>query len=152
MDYVSYIRKMVGHEKIFLVAGAMLIHNDKGQVLLQQRTDSGKWGISGGICELEESVAETAHRELMEETGLEAEIEYLLGVYSKGSNTLQNGDQVQCVTVVFVSRITGGRMIDHNSETLSLKWFSRDELPEIYSEKHRTMIEDFFDGAKGVWR
>ena len=152
MDYVTYIRNMVGHEKIFLVAAGMVIHDGNGRILLQQRRDCGLWGISGGICELDESVAETAHRELKEETGLEAEIEYLLGVYSKGSSELKNGDKLQCVTVVFVSHITGGKMIESSSETLSLAWFARDNIPQIYSPKHAAMIKDFFEGRRGVWR
>jgi len=152
MDYVTYIRNMVGHSKIFLVAAGMIVHNERGEILLQQRRDCGLWGLSGGICELEESVEETAHRELMEETGLTAEIEYLLGVYSKGSTKLRNGDEIQCVTVIFVSHITGGAETKGNEETISLGWFSKDELPEIFSQKHKRMIEDYFEGGRGVWR
>ena len=88
----------------------------------------------------------------MEETGLEAEIEYLLGVYSKGSRKLENGDEVQTVTVIFVSHITGGTPTEGNEETISLGWFSKDNLPEIFSRKHKTMIDDYFSGARGVWR
>ena len=152
MDYVTYIRNMVGHSKIFLVAAGMVIHNDKGEILLQQRRDCGLWGLSGGICELDESVEETAHRELMEETGLTAEIEYLLGVYSKGSAKLGNGDELQCVTTIFVSHITGGTPSESNEETVSLGWFSKENLPKTFSSKHQTMIDDYFSGAKGVWR
>ena len=152
MDYVSYIRGMVGHEPVFMPAACMVIHNEKGEILLQQRTDCGKWGLSGGICELDESVAETAHRELMEETGLTAEIEYLIGIYSKPMIELKNGDKLQPVTVAFAAHVTGGEMKESCDETLALAWFPKDSLPEIYSAKHKEIISDYFMGKSGVYK
>lgn len=45
-----------------------------GRYLLAQRADDGSWEFVGGKVEDGESIEAAAHRELREETGLEAEV------------------------------------------------------------------------------
>jgi ADP-ribose pyrophosphatase YjhB (NUDIX family) len=55
-----------------------------GRIILVRRVDTGRWGLPGGLVEWGEEVAETAARELMEETGLElVAVRRLQGVYSR---------------------------------------------------------------------
>lgn len=49
-DYISYIRSKVGHDKIFLNFSAGILTDDQGRLLLQKRSDNGKWGLPGGDC------------------------------------------------------------------------------------------------------
>ena len=51
-NYVKWIRSKVGHEKIILVFAGGCIFNERGEVLLQRRGDSNKWGFPGGAVEL----------------------------------------------------------------------------------------------------
>lgn len=54
------------------------------QVLLIQRNNHpelGKWALPGGFCRPTESVLETAHRELQEETGIDTNL-HLINTYS----------------------------------------------------------------------
>lgn len=54
------------------------------QVLLIRRNnhpDFGKWALPGGFCRPTESVLETAHRELQEETGIDTTL-HLINTYS----------------------------------------------------------------------
>lgn len=54
------------------------------QVLLIRRNnhpDVGKWALPGGFCRPTESVLETAHRELQEETGIDTTL-HLINTYS----------------------------------------------------------------------
>ena len=81
MGYITELRKLVGTRPL-VMAGACVIVNDKQEVLLQLRQDNGCWGLAGGALEIGETLAETAKRELKEETGLEAEHLELLNVYS----------------------------------------------------------------------
>ena len=73
-------------------AGALVIRN--GKVLLVRRRIEpfrGYWDIPGGFCEADEHPAETALREVREETGLEVELTGLLGLWLddyQGSITL----------------------------------------------------------------
>jgi 8-oxo-dGTP diphosphatase len=54
-----------------------------GKVLLVERGKEpwkGKWSLPGGSLEFGETVREAAHRELAEETGIEADLEKLVDV------------------------------------------------------------------------
>ncbi|MCP5099531.1 MAG: NUDIX domain-containing protein, partial [Chloroflexi bacterium] len=57
---------------ISLGAGVVIIDEDK--VLLIQREDFEVWALPGGRVDEGESIAETAVREALEETGLQVEI------------------------------------------------------------------------------
>lgn len=71
MSYLGELRKIVGNRPL-LSAGATVLVIQNGTVLLNLRSDTKTWGIPGGGMELGESLEETAHRELFEETSLRA--------------------------------------------------------------------------------
>ena len=54
-NYIQWIRSKVGHEKIMLIFAGGCIFNEKGEVLLQRRGDTNKWGFPGGAIELGET-------------------------------------------------------------------------------------------------
>lgn len=152
MDYISYIRGMVGHSKIFLDGACIVIEDEQGRILLQKRGGCGKWGLPGGIAELGESLEETALRELYEETGLIGKVDGLVGIYSKYMAEYPNGDLAQCIVTVFFGHKTGGVLTSDGKETLELGYFFRDSLPEIFCQQHKDMINDYFSGKRGVYR
>ena len=53
-----------------------------GEVLLIKRRDCEAWAVPGGKVEAGETVADTAIREVREETGIDIELTGLVGVYS----------------------------------------------------------------------
>jgi 8-oxo-dGTP pyrophosphatase MutT (NUDIX family) len=62
-------------------AAAVIVDHD-GKVLLVKHTYGRlNWELSGGVAEANESAAETAVREVREETGLQVSVERLTGVY-----------------------------------------------------------------------
>lgn len=150
-DYISYIRNMVGHELVMMAAACAVVEDGEGRILLQKRSE-GLWGLPGGIAELGEALHETAVRETFEETGLVVEAESLVGVYSRYQATCANGDRIQPVTALFKMRVTGGELTADGGETLDLRYFGKDEIPEIYSEQHKDMIADWFTGKTGFFR
>ena len=150
-DYISYIRKMVGHEEVIMTAACTVIDDGEGRILLQKR-ESGLWGLPGGIAELGEALHETAVRETFEETGLIVEPKTLIGVYSRYRAACANGDRLQPVVALFKAEVIGGELIADGAETLDLRYFGKNELPEIYSEQHKDMIADWFTGKTGFFR
>ncbi len=63
-------------------ACGILVVDDGGRVLLQRRRDTGQWAIPMGKQELGETPTQCAIRETEEETGIQAQLTGVLGVYS----------------------------------------------------------------------
>lgn len=144
-DYIRWIRSKVGQEKVILVFAGGCIFNDKGEVLLQRRGDFGKWGFPGGAVELGETPEQAAIREVKEETGLDVEINRLLGVYTDFDMEYPNGDKAQSICIVYEFRVTGGELLCDEKETLELQWFSLKETPELFCKQHQETWRDIVD-------
>lgn len=143
-NYIKWIRSLVGHEKIILTFAGGCIFNEKGEVLLQKRGDSGKWGFPGGAIELGETPQAAAVREAKEETGLDVETGRLIGVYTDPDVTYPNGDRVQSIIIVYELKAVGGELFCDQVETLELKYFSGDERPSLYTSFHEDLWNDIF--------
>lgn len=62
MDYISYIRSKVGHDKVILNFAGGILADEEGRVLLQLRGDKQTWAIPGGAMELGEISASSRAR------------------------------------------------------------------------------------------
>lgn len=104
-----------------LVAGA-LFELDGGIVLIQRDIEPGygKWTFPGGFVERGERAEAAAEREVLEESGLEIEVEEIVGLYSYEG-------QVPAI-VVFTAEVVGGEPTPLD-ETMNVESFPRDELP-----------------------
>jgi ADP-ribose pyrophosphatase YjhB (NUDIX family) len=153
-DYIPYIRSRVGHDKIILnFAGGIVLRD--GEVLLQKRTDSLKWGIPGGAVNLGESYQDAAVREVYEETGMKVKIDDLVGVYSNPEYVAvyPSGDEAQTIAVSFYCSIVEEATGDFDkSETIELKFFPLSNLPPLHNKQHEDTLEDVKQGRKGVYR
>lgn len=140
-DYIKWIRSKVGHEKIILVFAGGCIFNDLGEVLLQRRGDSNKWGFPGGAIELGETPEQAAKREAKEETGLEVEINDLIGIYTDCNMEYSSGDKAHSIFIAYRLTPIGGSLRCDNVETLELKWFSLSDLPPLFCKQHEELAE-----------
>ena len=150
MGYIEFIRSKVGHDKIILNYVGAAIYNDSGKVLLQRRSDRRTWGFPGGAMELGESISETAKREIKEETGLDIKLERLIGIYSDYSDEYPNGDSAQPIVIFFLGKVISGKLSIDDNETLELKYFGKDEMPQLVNKQHTDMFHDLFSGKKEV--
>lgn len=151
-DYIKKIRRKVGHDELILNYAGCIIFDEHNRLLLQKRTDCGKWGFLGGMVEFGESVSETAIREVKEESGLDVEITSLYGVYSKYFAEYTNGDKAQPIVHLFKAEIIGGELIDKNEETAELKYFALDDIPPLFCKQHRDILDDIIAGREFVYR
>jgi ADP-ribose pyrophosphatase YjhB (NUDIX family) len=123
---------------------AAIIQNGDGRILLQQRSDNGLWGLPGGSVEIGESVRDAIVREVREETGLTVEVVRLVGVYSDPTVQIvryPDGNVVHYISTFFACRILGGTL-QTCDETLDLKFFDPDNLPQDLVPMHRIRIQD----------
>ena len=123
---------VTGSSASFRIAVSALIF-EEGRVLLAHRRDIDWWNLPGGGMEVGETVDEALCREVAEETGLEVEVEQLVGVYSK--------PQKQEIVLTFRCHITGGTLTA-TEETRECRYFAPDALPTNTLPKHRQRIED----------
>jgi len=142
-EYIMDMRRRVGHIPLMQCGASVIVENEKGEILLQQRSDNGCWGYAGGSVELYEAVEEAAARELEEETGLIADELELLGVFSgpRMAYTYPNGDQVSNVDVVFLCRKYHGALKCQAGEVEKLAFFAPDHLPSPLFSANQPAIE-----------
>src|SRR5690242_5207305 len=106
---------------------------DQEKILLTKREDFEVWCLPSGGVEDGESLVEAAIRETKEETGIDIEVTGLVGVYSR------LGEINDIHAVLYTASPIGGHIQTQNGETLEVKYFSFDELPEeiLFGHKRR---------------
>ncbi len=107
-----------------------------GRILLIRRHDNGLWAMPGGACEMEETAAAGAVRELREETGVEAEPIALLGVWD--SRRHGSRSPLQHYSHVFLCRRLAGTAAT-SPEATAVGYFAADDLPPL-SYGHQTRV------------
>lgn len=140
-NYIKTLRQKVGHEPIILNFAGGILANSKNEILLQKRSDFDAWGLPGGALEFGESAQEACVREFLEETGLKVRTKSLLGVSTNFIQHYPNQDVAQAVTVELVEKMSK----EITSETLDLKYFSKDKLPKIFNKQHQIFIDHYFN-------
>ncbi|RJP24301.1 MAG: NUDIX domain-containing protein [Candidatus Omnitrophota bacterium] len=150
-NYVKEIRKLVGNARIFLPGVRALILNEKGQVLLQKRTDMNIWGLPAGAVEIGETAMETLHREVREETSLQVLSAEPMALYS-GKNqqfSYPNGDQIQPFALAFIVREWEGEPEVDGVEGCEVRWFGLEALPGDIVPVHRQVLDDYVNRYEG---
>ena len=120
-----------------LTVDGVILEND--EILLIKRKGEpfkGKWALPGGFVEYNEKVEDAVIREIKEETGLNAEIKELLGVYSDPKRDPRG----HTVSIVFLLDIINGE-IKCGDDACNAKFFNLKKLPDL-SFDHDIIIFD----------
>ena len=143
-DYLKELREKTNHMTLVLPHSAVLLFNNKGEVLLEERADDGYFDFPGGGIDLKETAEEAAVRELKEETGLIAlELEFFK-LYS-GEITYYryfNGDEIYGVDAVYICRKYEGKLNPQLEEVRGLKFYRLDLMPDKMSPRNKQIIKD----------
>jgi ADP-ribose pyrophosphatase YjhB (NUDIX family) len=125
-EWMSVVGKGVPGYVTPKVAVGAAVGNDKGELLLIQRADSGIWLYPTGWCDVGYSAAEVVVKEVEEETGMEVEPVRLIAVL----DGLRLGmTRVPLYSLLFYCRAVGGELQAHPLETSDVGWFTRETLP-----------------------
>jgi 8-oxo-dGTP pyrophosphatase MutT (NUDIX family) len=110
--------------------------------LAARRTRRGQlaWGLAKGAIEQGESDEQAAVREVLEETGLEAEVEADLGDIRYFY--VWDGVRVRKRVHFFLMHATGGDVANHDSEMEDVRWFPlRTAIKRAAYKGEREVIE-----------
>jgi len=113
-------------------AASAVVADERERLLLARRTDNLLWTIPGGTMMQGETIAETAVREVKEETGLDVEVVSLVGIYSNPNHVVEysDGEVRQQFSICFACRRVGGELAT-SDETSEVGYFKPDELEEM---------------------
>ncbi|MBA3792322.1 MAG: NUDIX domain-containing protein [Rubrobacter sp.] len=135
--------------------GVLAIISCDGALLLERRSDCGRWGLVGGGIEAEESLEAALHREVREETGLEVVGQDLFAVFPGPSRIVRypDGNVVRLVTFVYEVEVEDFGTLRHSEESEELRFFRSEQLPALdVIETARPILEAYLsaDGARGL--
>ena len=129
-DYVLRLRERIGHELLWLPgATAVVLRGD--DVLLVRRADNGEWAPVTGIVDPGEHPADTAEREVLEETGVACTVDELVLVDVTTPRAYPNGDRAQYLDLTFRCRYVEGEARVADDESVDVAWFPADALPAM---------------------
>jgi ADP-ribose pyrophosphatase YjhB (NUDIX family) len=143
------------------VAVGAAVGNDKGELLLVKRADSGVWLYPTGWADVGYSAAEVVVKEVEEETGIDVEVVRLIAVL----DGLRIGiSRIPLYSLVFQCRAIGGELKAHPLECADVGWFPLDKLPyplagaerwgqHVFAALRGDPIEVLYDSVRSpIWR
>jgi ADP-ribose pyrophosphatase YjhB (NUDIX family) len=143
------------------VAIGAIVGNDEGELLLVQRADSKVWLYPTGWADVGYSPAEVAVKEVLEETGIQAEARRVVGVID---GQRMGFSRFGMYMLLFHLHAIGGELQCHPLECADVGWFARDALPErtagvqwwkdmAFAAIDGTSFDTVFDEVRSpIWR
>ncbi|EGD71835.1 MAG: Putative NUDIX hydrolase [Candidatus Parvarchaeum acidiphilum ARMAN-4_'5-way FS'] len=115
-----------------------VILKDNQILLIKRKNDpyKDKWAIPGGFVEYGEKTEDAVLREVKEETGLEAKISDLVGVYSNP----KRDPRKHVVSITYLLKDISGTE-KGGDDAKEAKWWNINELPELAFD-HKYIIND----------
>ena len=130
-------------------ASAIIFDATRERILMTQREDNGHWCLPGGGMDAGESAVEACIREILEETGLEARVTRLVGIYTTPDILIEypDGNKIQPVAISFEAEVAGGEL-GLSDETIAFGWNTVAEIEAIDTFEHH--ILSIHDAVKNV--
>jgi bis(5'-nucleosidyl)-tetraphosphatase len=126
-------------ENVFSAGGLVYRHGENGpEVIICGRSEVGHWGLPKGTPDGDETVEETALREVREETGLEVEIQEGLGSINYWFT--RPGVRYHKTVHHFLMRAVGGDTSHHDQEYDTVEWAVAEEAIRRLSYPNERMV------------
>lgn len=148
-DFILELRKHVGHIPLWLPGVTAIVLREAPEsaqssespipleVLLVRRSDNGQWTPVTGISDPGEDPHTTAIREAKEETGLDIEVQGLIGTGAVGPVTYPNGDVASFLDVAVRCSVIGDNTPTiGDDESIAVQWHPVTDLPPMKQRFH----------------
>lgn len=124
---------------------AAIFKDDK---ILLVHENNGTWSLTGGWCDVLESVKSNTVKEVREETGLDAVAKKIIAVQDRNKHNKPIYAYGVCKIFVLCDVISG--KFEKNIETTEIKYFSLEDLPDNLAEEktNKEQIEMCFKAFK----
>lgn len=120
-----------GYQTPKLDTRAAIFREDK---ILLVRERNGTWSLPGGWVDVNLSVMESALKEVREEAGLEASVDFVIAVQDREKHNRPEYAYKVCKIFVHCTALGGG--FQANAETTESRYFALEELPPLAEEKN----------------
>jgi len=140
--WIRVVAVVKSDDGVVMIRKPVTVRDNEGKL---REHVGGEWMLAGGKPEEGEEYEETAVREVKEETGLDVEVERLLGVYVFRFKC--GGQAADAVLVAFSTRAVGGKLRAGREvqEVRAFKEIRRSDLvyvPDWWYGFHAEMLED----------
>jgi len=115
----------------------IIIELKEGIILIERRNPPFGWALPGGFIEYGETAEEAAIREAKEETGLDIELQTLLGVYSAPDRD----PRFHTISIAYIAKSSGIPQGGDDAKKASI--FTIESLPEPVVFDHKKIIQDY---------
>ncbi|MEU3835791.1 NUDIX hydrolase [Streptomyces microflavus] len=139
MSRIDYFRDPKAPKANSVVPSVTVVVRDgDGRLLLIHKTDNDLWALPGGGHDIGERIGDTAVREVEEETGIEVEVDNIVGLYTDPEHVLayDDGEVRQQFSICFRAHPVGGRLRT-SSESKEVRWVEPADLN--YLDIHPSM-------------
>ncbi|MFB7410975.1 NUDIX hydrolase [Streptomyces sp. NPDC056202] len=133
MSRIDYFRDPAAPKANSVVPSVTVVVRDgEGRLLLIHKTDNDLWALPGGGHDIGERIGDTAVREVREETGIEVEVDNIVGLYTDPDHVLayDDGEVRQQFSICFRARPVGGSLRT-SSESKEVRWVSPADLDDL---------------------
>lgn len=124
----------------------VVIHDPaKGIVIIRRANPPNGYALPGGFVDEGEQIELAAIREMKEETGLDVQLDGLLGVYSCPNRDPRS----HTVSTVYAGTALNPEALKAGDDAATAAWYKLDNLPEPIVFDHARIINDFKDVLAG---
>ncbi|MGW8766841.1 NUDIX hydrolase [Streptomyces sp. NPDC055815] len=133
MSRIDYFRDPAAPKANSVVPSVTVVVRDgEGRLLLIHKTDNDLWALPGGGHDIGERIGDTAVREVREETGIEVEVNNIVGLYTDPDHVLayDDGEVRQQFSICFRAHPVGGSLRT-SSESKEVRWVNPADLDDL---------------------
>ncbi len=134
------------------VVDSIITRSEDNSILLTKRADwlsnGGKWSLSGGFIDRDETASDAALREVHEETGITGKIIELFAI----NDHPDRGDDRQNIVLIFVVQLEHQSDQYDRNEVTELRWVTADNIPpkSDWAFDHYEVAQSWFHRGKSI--